>query len=108
MSPKEIMGIQNLELRRAIIEKVGYAHFEKNASVISITNKGTSKERILLIVNVPNDENIVFIKVLDGTIKGDIRNTYYIRVPPNMKNADEAVAWTFGMSKNEYQPSEET
>ena len=33
---------------------------------------------------------------------------YFIRVPPDMKDAEEAVAWTFGMKKGEYVPALET
>jgi hypothetical protein len=33
---------------------------------------------------------------------------YYLRVSPSILYADEAVAWTFGLSKKEYQPEQET
>lgn len=33
---------------------------------------------------------------------------YYLRVPRWMSSADEAVAWTFGLSANAYQPTQET
>ena len=32
---------------------------------------------------------------------------YYLRVPPTITSADEAVAWTFGMDAQEYQPEQE-
>lgn len=32
----------------------------------------------------------------------------WLRVPPRMQTAHEAVAWTFGMSENEYAPHVET
>jgi hypothetical protein len=31
----------------------------------------------------------------------------YLRVPPTIQRADEAVAWTFGLSEEEYQPAQE-
>jgi len=110
MTPQEILAIPNAELRRAIIEKVGFKHFEKKAKVLSVTNKGTTKERTLLKLEIPKpDEDAVFVRVLDGTIKPNgERHTYYLRVPPNITDADEAVAWTWGMTKDEYQPVEET
>lgn len=32
---------------------------------------------------------------------------YYLRVPPAIHDADEAVAWTFGLSKQAYRPLQE-
>ena len=39
----------------------------------------------------------------DGT-----RQTYFLRVPPNLRTAREAVAWTFGLSGLQYRPEKET
>ena len=33
---------------------------------------------------------------------------YFLRVPPTVTTADEAVAWTWGMSTEQYRPSRET
>jgi hypothetical protein len=32
---------------------------------------------------------------------------YYLRVPPFIQRADDAVAWTFGLHNHTYQPIEE-
>ena len=40
---------------------------------------------------------------LDNSFK-----TYFLRVPPNIKSAKEAVAWTFGKTKENYNPSIQT
>ena len=34
--------------------------------------------------------------------------SYLLRVPPDMKTAAEAVAWTFGMRSDQYNPNIET
>jgi len=39
----------------------------------------------------------------DGMVKN-----YWLRVPPNMTTAREAVAWTFCLSEREYDPLKET
>jgi hypothetical protein len=39
----------------------------------------------------------------DGTYK-----EYFLRVPPTIKTAREAVAWTFEMDENEYKPKFES
>lgn len=44
------------------------------------------------------------VEVIDSST----RKRYLLRVPPYIHNADEAVAWTFGMTRNEYKPIKET
>ena len=39
----------------------------------------------------------------DGSFKD-----YFLRVPPNMERARQAVAWTFDKAENEYAPCLET
>jgi len=39
----------------------------------------------------------------DGTVR-----QYVLRVPPTMTTAREAVAWTFGMDAEEYEPQMES
>ena len=33
---------------------------------------------------------------------------YYLRVPPTIETAEEAVAWTFGLNTDEYHPAQES
>jgi hypothetical protein len=33
---------------------------------------------------------------------------YFLRVPPNIQTAAEAVAWSFGLSAETYHPAQET
>jgi len=37
-----------------------------------------------------------------------VRKTYYLRVPPSMRTAHAAVAWTFGLKARDYHPDIET
>jgi hypothetical protein len=39
----------------------------------------------------------------DGT-----RATYLLRVPPTMRTAQQAVAWTYGMAAEDYHPAVQT
>jgi hypothetical protein len=56
-----------------------------------------------------NDEPIVIVKVLNSTPEADgSTKNYFLRVPPEIRTAKEAVAWTFGMSGEEYSPLRET
>ena len=49
------------------------------------------------------------VQVENSTLESEgNRKLYMLRVPPTMTDADEAVAWTFSMTKSEYHPSVET
>jgi hypothetical protein len=39
----------------------------------------------------------------DGSYK-----EYFLRVPPTMTRARQAIAWTFGLTEEEYEPLSET
>jgi hypothetical protein len=55
------------------------------------------------------EEPIVMVEVLNSTPEPDgSRKRYWLRVPPSMTTAREAVAWTFGLSGREYDPLKET
>jgi hypothetical protein len=49
------------------------------------------------------------VRVLNSTPEpnGEVKS-YFLRVPPDIADADAAVAWTFGMSKDEYRPQIES
>jgi hypothetical protein len=55
------------------------------------------------------DEPVSYLKVINSTQEpdGSYKN-YYLCVPPQTKKCKEAVAWTFGMNADEYQPAQET
>ena len=41
----------------------------------------------------------MLVEVLNATAEQDgTRKTYFLRVPPTVRTAREAVAWTFGMN----------
>ena len=55
------------------------------------------------------EEPVVMVEVQNSTPEPDgTRKTYYLRVPPNLRTAREAVAWTFGLSGSQYRPERET
>ena len=63
----------------------------------------------LYVTEQSNDEQIVMVRVTNSTPEqnGEHR-TYFLRVPPNMMTAREAVAWTFGLTTDEYFPQVES
>jgi len=101
----EILGEQNLEVRRCMIEKIGIEALLDAATEIKKDVTGT-----LYQIEVPNDETIKFVKVVNSTVEPDgvTYKNYYLRVPPTMRTAKQAVAWTFGKKSKEYLPALET
>lgn len=58
---------------------------------------------------IPGDEPITMVCVKNSTMEADRTfRRYFLRVPPNMTTEKEAVAWTFGMQSEEYNPDVET
>jgi hypothetical protein len=58
---------------------------------------------------IPDDEPIVMIELVNRTPEPDGRfKHYWLRVPPTMRTAREAVAWTFNMPAEQYAPEIET
>jgi hypothetical protein len=102
-SPKDIPATKVME---EMIDRMGYEILvmEINAKVINEDKLGK-----LLRIEIENDEAIQIVEVLNKTpeITGEHKR-YFLRVPPTMTTAAEAVAWTFDVEPKEYRPSKET
>jgi hypothetical protein len=104
----------NAEIRRVMIER--YRHGENvSGSAAYVRDSGAKRldhdERFgtLWRRDLPNDEPIVMIEVINSTPEPDGRfKRYWLRVPPDTKTAHEAVAWTFGVPAKDYAPAVET
>jgi uncharacterized protein DUF6745 len=105
---------RNAEVRRVMIDR--YRHGEEvHGAAAYIRDAGGIKldhdERFgtLWRRNIPNDEPIVMLEVVNATREptGEFKR-YWLRVPPEMTTAHEAVAWTFGRRKQDYAPTIET
>jgi hypothetical protein len=114
ISVKRIDAEQNAEVRRIMIQR--YRHGEEIAGPAAFL-RDSGGERLdhdesygtLWRRNVPDDEPIVMIEVVNRTPEPDGRfKRYWLRVPPTMRTAHEAVAWTFDMPAEQYAPELET
>jgi hypothetical protein len=111
---KHIDEETNAEVRRVMIER--YRHGEETSGGAAyIRDAGGERldhdERFgtLWKRNVPDDEPIVMIEVVNSTREPDGRfKRYWLRVPPKVTTARDAVAWTFDVPAAEYAPSVET
>jgi antitoxin component YwqK of YwqJK toxin-antitoxin module len=98
----DILCISNVEIRRRCIEEIGYESLldELEHSVID----RRADEELITIKWDEWEEDICLVKV-----KCPSTGAFYtLRVPPGMKSVEEAVAWTFGMTGEEYSPVSET
>ncbi len=101
LSVDEVLGERNLEVRRVMIERIGLERLmrEERAERLESTEQGT-----LYRLPLQGEEPIIIVSV---TCPSTGRK-YFLRVPPRVRRVHEAIAWTFALSINEYQPNQET
>jgi hypothetical protein len=96
----------NAEVRRVMLERYGEDRYlrENGATLVHEDARGKLWRK-----DMGNDEPLVMVEVVNSTPEPDgTRRTYFLRVDPSVQTATEAVAWTFGMQADEYQPIMET
>jgi hypothetical protein len=98
---------RNIEIRRMMLDVYGVERFlqETGAEKVQSDDCGALYVRQSSF----RPEPVVFVCVRNSTPEPDGHyRQYFIRVPPNTRTAREAVAWTFGLSPDEYKPWRET
>jgi hypothetical protein len=122
LTPNIILRCQNQTIQSRLIEIYGEKEFFASLNPQVIHKEGTSELLAVQISGVEESPDtvgregsivevrrrffqrrIVMVRVVDPSTK----KTYLLRVPPTTKTCKEAVAWTFGMKKEEYDPLEE-
>ena len=106
LTVREIDTENNAEIRRVMLERFGWGRYldESNSKPVHKDKFGFLYRR-----EIPDDEPLVMVKVKNKTAEPDGSfKDYFLRVPPEMETAKQAVAWTFAMEKEEYQPFCET
>jgi len=96
----------NAEVRRVMIERYGTARYllDSGAQAIHTDDYGTLYRK-----SRPDDSDLVMVKVVNATPEPDGSfKDYFLRVPPEMATARQAVAWTFAKDHAEYAPEVET
>lgn len=102
----EILAEPNVEVRRVKIERFGQARYlmDSGAQEVHRDDYGTLYRK-----EMPGDEPLMMVKVVNATPEPDGGfKDYFLRVPPTMRTAREAVAWTFGKAPDNYDPDQET
>ena len=120
---------KNAEFRRVMMERFGYGRYVKEMGGTMIHEDHTgklwllrprsqhelpavprrfSKAAVALATDTvrvlpPQPDEIAVVEVVNGSKEPDgTYKTYYLSVPPKSKTALEAVAWTYGMTSDEY------
>jgi hypothetical protein len=118
---QRIQDEPNAEVRRIMIGKFGYARYLKEAGANLKMQDECGK---LWSIDRKDDTPLVMVEVLNSSpepinyepqegesyerIGNRIHKIYTLRVPPTMKTAREAVAWTFEEQPDSYKPLIET
>lgn len=105
---EQVFQHPNTEVRYVGIKMVGFERVMEKARIIHTSEKGGGMILFGLSNIVPETELIV-LKVINSTPEADgTSKNYFLMVPPEMKTCEEAVAWTFSKSPEDYHPSQET
>ncbi len=103
---EEIENESNVAVRQMLMASYGLSRFLKdsNAELISKDECGELYRK-----NMINDEPLMMVLVINSTMEADgTHRHYFLRVPPTVTTAKEAVAWSFHMSEQTYRPNIET
>lgn len=107
LTVEQIDKEQDVEVRRVMIELYGEARYlEDSGTVVAQSDEfGT-----LFCREIAGDEPLVMVRVLNSTPEADgkTKKRYWLRVPPTIKTAREAVAWSFNIEAKDYKPTIET
>ena len=94
----------NVEIRRVMIERYGQDRYLMDSGAVAIHQDDFG---VLYRKELSDDESLVMVKVVNSTPKPDgSYKDYFLRVPPTITTARQAVAWTF--EDEDYAPEVET
>ena len=97
LSAKEAITWENIEQRRAACEILGWAKILRELNAKVINEDGDPEIGTLVEVDLPDIGKEKFLRVLCGT-----KREFALPVPPDMKTALQANAWTFGMDIKDF------
>jgi len=106
LTAKEALGEKNAEVRRVIIERMGYLRFSQEAHAqILDEDSDSGGTRQLLLIDLQQDEPLVGLSCCCPSTG----RQYFLRVPPQIKTCHHAAAWMAGFDDPSlYRPQIET
>lgn len=111
ITPESIARMPNIEIRRVMTERFGIERLvrDSGARLKAEDPAGRLWETNWTVDGLGYPRPATFVEVENSTPEPDgTRKHYFIRVPPDMHTAKEAVAWTFELGEVEYSPAMET
>lgn len=96
LDPKIALTHENVELRRAAAEIVGWAKVLECVSARVVDEDKDPEIGVLLEADIPDSPGARFLKVRCGTGR-----TFVLPVPGGMKTALDANSWTYGIDAKE-------
>ena len=97
LTAKEAITWENIEQRRAACEILGWAKILRELNAKVINEDGDPEIGTLVEVELPDIGKEKFLRVMCGT-----KREFALPVPPEMKTALQANAWTFGMDIKDF------
>lgn len=99
---QDILNTENVELRRVLIERVGYEKFiQQVGGLIRHRDRDVGGERQLIYIPFEDDEPLMVLKVICPSTG----HTHILRVPPYMQTCHQAAAWIAGFDNpDDYHP----
>jgi hypothetical protein len=104
LTREDFLNAPNLEVRRVIWERMGNRFVPELGGYMYVIESGP--RGVLYEVEQPfSPERIArYVQVQDASTA----RQYFLRVPPTIQTAAEAVAWSFQLAVEEYSPAQET
>jgi hypothetical protein len=103
----EIERQTNMEVRRTLLESMGYGRYLSLSGAVQVSRDETGVlwRRTFARPGSGARRTWCFVEVVNGTREPDgSYKRYFLRVPPTMRTAREAVAWTYGLTAETYEP----
>lgn len=96
----------NAEVRRVMLARFGEGRYIEESGTQCVAEDDFGK---LYRRELPNDEPLCMVRVINSTPEPDGENkVYWLRVPAESTTPRGAIAWTFGQTEQDYNPSVET
>ena len=106
LSIEEIVHEPDLNTRRAMLERFGYERFVQKAGLRPVQTDSFGR---LYRLDPRWNEPIALVEVQNSTPEPNgSHRRYFLCVPPTLRTAHEAVAWTFRLGPREYRPDVES
>jgi hypothetical protein len=103
LTGQEILRTDNVEIRRVLIERIGYELFlQQVGGVIRDRDTDAGGERQLICIAFEDDEPLLLLKVICPSTG----HLHVLRVPPYMDTCHQSAAWIAGFDNpDDYYPA---